>query len=188
MKTFDPKSPLSVALAFALAAASLPGIASAQGTGTAPPPAPAAAEQVLRGKVVYREAFTLPDDAELVVRLLDSTIPNQPRLVAQASVKTAGRQVPISFALPFDPAKATGRVHTLHASIVYGGKTQFVTATRVTIDPKALPDALVFAVVRGDAEPEISDSPAPRTMGPVRSLPPGAQPPVPGRGGPPAKR
>ena len=127
--------------------------------------------------------MALPPDAEIVVRLLDVTRPDRPAMIASVSVKSAGRQVPIPFALPIDPAKVTGRLHALHATIRFDGRTRFVTGARVNIDPAAPPQSLVMTVVPGDVDPMVEEPPAP-TPGSAR---PGPPLPIPPRGSPPAR-
>lgn len=166
---------LSATLASALAVIMVPGSASAQ-TSTAAPSSAAPAQKVIRGSIVYREKTALPADAELVVQLVDETNPEFRNVVAETTIPTAGRQVPIPFTLSFDPAKATGKRHGLHASIRYGGRTRYVTATRVLINPASLPEMMTMVVVPGEAEPPPSDSPVPQT-GPGKAPPSGMVPP-----------
>ncbi len=182
MKPTSPMKSLSVTLASALAVVMVPGCATVEPT---PSPAPAAgkaepAAKVIRGSIVYREKVVLPPDAELVVQLLDVTKADKPVLNAEVKIRTDGGQVPIRFALPVDPAKLTGSVHSLRASIRFGGKTQFVTGARVIIDPSSPPQALVMTVVAGDTERAVDDSPAPGggRGPPPRTIPPrGPAPP-----------
>jgi putative lipoprotein len=182
MKPKSPMKSLSVTLASALAVVMVPGCATVEPT---PAPAPAAgkaepAVKVIRGSIVYREKVALPSDAELVVQLLDVTKPDKPVVNAEAKIRTDGGQVPIRFALPLDPAKLTGSVHSMRASIRFGGKTQFVTGARVIIDPSSPPQALVMTVVAGDTERAVDDSPAPGggRGPPPRTIPPrGPAPP-----------
>ncbi len=183
MKTRIPMKSLSVTLAAALAVMMVPGCSTVE-PASAPATAAGKAEsaaKVFRGSIVYREKVTLPADAELVVQLMDVTRLEQPVLNAETKVRTDGRQVPIPFALAVDPAKLTGDLHALRATIRFGGKTQFVTGARVMVDPAAPPQSLVMAVVAGEVEPSMADSSAP-SFGPGRGPPPGKGPP--GKGPP----
>ena len=178
MKPISPMKSLSVTLASALAVVMVPGCATVEPT---PALAPAAGKaepaiKVIRGSIVYREKVALPTDAEVVVQLVDVTKADKPVLNAEAKIRTDGRQIPIPFALPVDPAKLTGNVHGMRASIRFGGKTQFVTGARVNIDPASPPQSLVMTVVAGDTERTIADSPAPSPGG-GRVPPPGMIPP-----------
>lgn len=174
MKPRSRIRPLSATLASALAAIMIPGCASMEPVGGATTTAPAPVKKVVRGSIVYRERVALPADAELNVRLLDETRPDRPVLVATATTPTAGRQVPLPFALEFDPAKTSqGRRYALHATIRAGGKIRYVTATRVNIDVLNPPTTLTMMVVPGDDEPTFEDAPMPNTG--RRSYPPGAR-------------
>ena len=185
MKIRISLKPLSVTLASALAVVMVPGCATVEPASAPPAPAGQSGSQAkaVRGSIVYREKVALPPDAEIVVRLLDVTRPDRPAMIASVSVKSAGRQVPIPFALPIDPAKVTGRLHALHATIRFDGRTRFVTGARVNIDPAAPPQSLVMTVVPGDVDPMVEEPPAP-TPGSAR---PGPPLPIPPRGSPPAR-
>ena len=178
MKPISPMKSLSVTLASALAVVMVPGCATVEPTPASAPTAGKAepAATVIRGSIVYREKVALPPDAELVVQLVDVTKADKPALNAEVKVRTDGRQIPIPFALPVDPAKLTGSLHSMRASIRFGGKTQFVTGARVNIDPSSPPQSLVMTVVAGDTERTIVDSPAPSPGG-GRVPPPGMIPP-----------
>jgi len=178
MKNKSPMKSLSVTLASALAVVMVPGCSTVEPT---PAPVPTAgrsepAFKVVRGSIVYREKVVLPADAEVVVQLLDMTRPDRPVLNAETKFKADGRQIPIPFTLAFDPAKVTGRLHAVHASIRFGGRTQFVTGARVNIDPSAPPQSLVMTVVAGDVETMVTESPMPSPGG-GRAPPPGMVPP-----------
>ena len=178
---------LSATLASALAAIMIPGCATVEPSGGAAPAAPASTMKVVCGSVVYREKAALPDDAELVMELVEVSRPDRPVKIASNTIPTAGRQVPLPFTLAFDPARtAPGGVYALHATIRYGGKTRYVTAARVNIDVAALPAALTMMVVAGETELPLEDSSAPAVgpgrgatipgSGPGRATPPPGMP------------
>lgn len=171
MKPRSRLRPLSATLASALAAIMIPGCATMEPAGGANASSAAPAKTTIRGSIVYRNKIVLPDDAQLVVSLVDVSRVDKPAMVATTTIPTAGRQVPLPFTLAFDPADAKGTHHALRASIRYGGKTQFVTGSRVSIDPLAPPQGLTMMLVPGEAEVELADSPMPRT-GPNRGGPP----------------
>ena len=52
------------------------------------------------------------------------------------------------------------RLHALHATIRFGGKTQFVTGARVIVDPASLPQSIVMTVVPGETTRGSSSSDA----------------------------
>ena len=60
----------------------------------------------ITGQVLYRERMALPPDAVVRVWLETAAEPERPaRRVAEITVPTEGKQVPIPFALPYDPAR-----------------------------------------------------------------------------------
>ena len=147
-----------------LAAMLLPAFASAQ-----PAAAPAGAKSaeanasVLRGSVIYREKDALPENAQVRVRLVDATPSEEaPKVYAETTFPTQGKQVPIPFALPIDHAKLDAvSGYALRAYILLDGKIAYITRSRVTVDPKAIPAALSILVVPGNDDPVVADSPAP---------------------------
>jgi putative lipoprotein len=159
-----PLRTLSVTLASALGAMLLlPVCATVEAQ-----PAPAAAGRtdasgsVLRGSVVYREKDALPDNAQVRVQLVDAT-PSEsaPTIHAETTIPTQGKQVPIAFALPFDPAKLDAPAYTLRAYILLDGKVAYVTRGRVNVNPKAIPASVSVLVVPGNADPVVADSSPP---------------------------
>ena len=105
------------------------GLAVAACQATAPPPAPSAGvgDAALAGTVTYRQRVALPPDAVAHVRLEDAA----GGLVAEETVRANGRQVPLPFALRYDPARVReGVVYTIRAEIRDGqGQTLWTTAT-----------------------------------------------------------
>jgi putative lipoprotein len=145
--------------------------------------ADAPASAVLKGSVLYRERDSLPENAQVRVQLVDATPGEEPKVYAETTFATQGKQVPIAFALPVDVAKLDAdHLHALRAYILLDGKIAYVTRARVNVDPKALPASVSILLVPGNADPVAADSPAP--PGAVkpppstrRSGPRGAQPP-----------
>lgn len=165
IKRFPIRS-LLVTLAAALAAVMVPGC-------TTPEPAPGASasasggaqasHRVLQGAVVYRERAPLPANAQVRVQLVDAVSKAPDVLVlAETTFGTAGRQVPVPFALPVDASKLEpGRSYALRGYILIDGNVSYVTATRVNIDPNAPPAALTILLAAGTADPVVADSPPP---------------------------
>jgi putative lipoprotein len=166
------------ALASSLVAAILAVAAAAQAA-DAPP------SLVLNGSVLYRERDALPDNAQVRVQLVDATPGEEPKVYAETTFATQGKQVPIAFSLPFDPSKLDpGHLYALRGYILIEGRIAYVTRARVIVDPKALPAAMSILLVPGNADPVVVDSPAPAgavkaPSAPTRrSGPRGAQPPA----------
>lgn len=80
------------------------------------------------GTATYRERMALPPDAVLQVRLEDVSRADAPAVViGQTTVQPAG-QVPIRFAVSYDPARIqSGHRYHVRASILVGDKLWFVT-------------------------------------------------------------
>ena len=158
---------LPIVLATVVAAAAL-----AACTTAAPAPdaaAKAPARKVLQGSVLYRDKAALPDDAQVKVQLVDTQVEPTPTVVAETQFASAGRQVPLPFALPIEMDRVKeGRSYALRAYIAFGGQTRYVSTTRVNVDPSALPATVAVLVVPGAADPPPADSaPPPGAMKPV---------------------
>ncbi|WP_343518274.1 YbaY family lipoprotein [Sphingomonas sp.] len=99
-------------------------------------PEPAAV--TLTGTVAYRERIALPADSRLIVSIDDVSLADAPSVtIAQNQIVTAGQQVPISFALSYDPAKIEpGRSYAVSARILDGrGRLAWITDTRNALPP-----------------------------------------------------
>ena len=189
--TRPPTHPLSVMLVAALAAWLVAACASVEPTGGAPAKQAEAPPKVLKGSVLYREKATLPDNAQIKVQLVDATpSPSgaEPVVLAETAFATAGRQVPVPYALRVDGVKAEpGRIYALRASILIDGKVQYITGSRVSVDVDMLPESVSILVRPGTVEPVAADSPAP--PGAVKPPAPPRPPPRPStRPPPPAKK
>ncbi len=83
----------------------------------------------ITGSVAYRVRIALPPDAVVNVRLEDvSQADGAPTLIAERSMATEGRQVPIQFTLEYDAAKIIS-AHRYHvqATIKTGSEVLFTT-------------------------------------------------------------
>lgn len=100
------------------------------------PGVPKAAEQVMRGEVLYRERIALPPNAVLSVQLADVSLADAPAAVlGEQKVDPAG-QVPIRFEIKFDPsAIRTNMSYALQARITVDGQLWFITDMRHAVDP-----------------------------------------------------
>lgn len=149
---------------------------------TAPPTlttAPAgASEALLAGTVTYRQRIALPPDAVATVRLEDAA----GGLVAEETVRAEGRQVPLPFALRYDPARVReGVAYTVRAEIRDGqGQTLWTTATPRPVFQNGLqPSPVEIVLVQATADRvEVPTDVRYRLIGFVRdgeavTLPPG---------------
>lgn len=110
----------------------------------------AATGPAVTGTVTYRERIALPPDAVITVQLQDVSLADAPAVVMGEQVIPAeGRQVPIPFAVPYDPAQIQpGRSYSLAARIEDGGgKLQFISDTRVPVLSDGAPAENVEIVV-----------------------------------------
>jgi putative lipoprotein len=96
---------------------------------TTPAPAPAARATVT-GSVMYRERVALPPGATVTVRLQDVSRADAPAEVLAEQVIVPTTQVPIPFALEYDPARIDARHrYSVSARIEVDGKLWFVSDT-----------------------------------------------------------
>ena len=100
---------------------------------------PSASQTVtLRGTVAYPQRIALPRDARLEVSISDvSRADAMAPIVAQLEMETAGRQVPLSFALDYDRAaiSARGRYSVAARITDVTGRLLWITDTHVDLPP-----------------------------------------------------
>lgn len=107
----------------------------------------------ITGTVVYRERIALPPDAVVHVRLEAAGPPElPPKRIAEITVPTAGRQVPIAFELPYsasavDPKKR----HFVRATITSGDRTLFASRTPYPVLTKGAPSKVEILVQQSGA-------------------------------------
>lgn len=105
-------------------------------TPTDPPTAPAQASVTLSGTAAYRERIALPPDARLIVAISDvSRMDAAATVLAQTERPTEGKQVPLAFALDYDPARIDPRGrYSVSARITDGsGQLMWITDTHVAL-------------------------------------------------------
>jgi len=128
-----------------------------------PPVAPTAGS--INGTATFGGASALSADAVLIVQLRDpSHDPDDPAaILAEERIPIGGRKAPISFALRFDPSKATAKIpFALSASITGRGKLLFVLVKAVTIPDIANPAPVHLALSRSTSKKgQTSISPVP---------------------------
>lgn len=86
-------------------------------------------EGVVRGSVSYRERVALPPDAEVDIWITDvSPMIVAAAVIAETTVRSQGRQVPISFELRYDPGRIEpNHTYGVRAAIRSGGQMLFAT-------------------------------------------------------------
>jgi uncharacterized lipoprotein YbaY len=101
------------------------------------------------GRVTYRTRDALPAGAVVEVRLLDvSRMDVAAVVLGRAEVVTRGEQVPVSFAVPYDPAAIDPRGrYTVQATITVAGRVAYRTTTAHPVLTGGAPAAAVEVVV-----------------------------------------
>ncbi|HET9887414.1 MAG TPA: YbaY family lipoprotein [bacterium] len=122
--------------------------------GCASNPLSSGSSNAVEGTVTYREQVALPPLAVVEVKILDSASNPTSEYLAATTIRTEGRQVPISFALPYDPAKIQPtHTYVVHAAIGDGAKTLFTTNTIYPVITKGNPkDVDVVLTKVGDVD------------------------------------
>jgi len=120
----------------------------------ATPVASIAAEQVLRGEVVYRERIALPAGALVTVELADVSLADAPAAIVAEQKITPTGQVPIPFELTFDSSAIQGKnTYALQARITVDDKLMFINDERHEVDPSASePQTIQVKMVTQPAE------------------------------------
>jgi len=138
-------------LGLALAGCAVPGARSTRAD---------AGEAMVTGTVVYRERMALPPEAVVELRLSDVsrqdvTAPT----IAETTVLTKGRQVPISFELRYDPDKINpDRTYALRATIRSAGQMIFTTTTAYPVITQGNPMQVNLMLERVIAAQKDDDS------------------------------
>lgn len=86
------------------------------------------------GEITYRERIALPPNSVVILRIDNVTDADQPRLTSELKFATGGKQVPITFQVPFqDSAIKKGHKYVLRAAILIGAQTLFATSNDVPV-------------------------------------------------------
>jgi putative lipoprotein len=131
----------------------LAALSACQSMSTTPPSSARtneAAIVTLNGDVAYRQRIALPPDARLQVTISDVSLMDAPAtVIAQTQIETAGRQVPIPFALDYDPARIiAGRTYAVSARITdAAGRLIWITDTRFDLPAPGTPANLMLVPV-----------------------------------------
>jgi putative lipoprotein len=117
---------------------------------------PAAAEGVLTGTVLYRERMALPPGAAVEVHLEDTSIADAPAVVlAEQTIATDGRQVPIPFELRYaiDRIEPNHRYGVRAAIRAADGELVFATTAHHAVLASGAPENVEILVQRVGARP-----------------------------------
>lgn len=100
------------------------------------------------GRVTYRQRSALPPNAVLEVALVDVSRADAPAVVlASQAIVTAGRQVPLPFALTYDPGQIDARLtYAVQARITIDGQLRFINPSQVPVITQGRPSAVEIEV------------------------------------------
>jgi len=115
-------------------------------------------DNVVRGTVTYRQRVALTPNSEVLVKLVDTATPDGSP-VAETTVNTGNRQVPISFELPYEMRNVNRqRTYELRAEIRSNGELRFRSETGTPVTLRGNQDQNIEIVVN-----PASDAPEPVT-------------------------
>ena len=120
----------------------LPGLVSSQSTNAEP------GSPLITGTLTYRVRMALPPDAAIDVRLENVTLADAPaKVIAENVFAAAGKQVPISFQLPY-PAKEIQPSHRYYvrARITEGDKLLFDTTQAYPVLTNGAPSTVTLVL------------------------------------------
>jgi len=111
-------------------------------------------EPTVSGTVTYQQKIALPPDAVVTVRIEDVSRADAPaEVIGQQVIKTEGKQVPFSFAVPYGADKIEeNHTYSLRVRIEDGsGKLLFINDTSVPVITQGNPtkDVEVMVVPAG---------------------------------------
>jgi len=86
------------------------------------------AEASVTGTVIYRQRIALTNDAVVEVKLVDVSRADAPAVtIAEQSIKTQGRQVPIDFKVTYDQQRIDRRrSYAIQVRILEGDQLRFI--------------------------------------------------------------
>ena len=110
-------------------------------TAVAPAPDKAPSVKTLSGTLTYRQRIAIPPQTEAIVRLLDVSRADAPAtLIAEQRFRTDGRQMPLPFALTYDPARIDSRMsYAVSGELRVGERVLFLNTTRHSVLTRGAP-------------------------------------------------
>ncbi len=109
------------------------------------------AKATVTGTVTYLQRIALPEDAELKVALEDISLQDAPAgVIAERAIPTKGRQVPLTFAIEYDPKVIEeNHSYSVRAEIHFGGERKYMTTQSYPVLTRGAPsnvDVIVMAL------------------------------------------
>jgi copper homeostasis protein (lipoprotein) len=121
-----------------------------------------AAAEVVSGTVTYRQSVTLPPDAAIYLELREVSVGRTGRLIANQTLPTLGRQVPIPFRIYYATAEINPSfTYSVGATIIVDGERRFATDVPNRVLTGGRPKTIAIVVVP-PVEPE-GPPPTPRS-------------------------
>lgn len=108
------------------------------------------ARVTLNGEVAYRQRIALPPNAQLKVTISDVSLMDVASpVIAETTIETAGRQVPIPFTLDYDPSliEPRGRYAVSARITDTSGKLLWITDTHFALPAPGTPANLMLVQV-----------------------------------------
>jgi len=111
------------------------------------------AQAVVTGTVAYRERMALPPDAAIDVRIEDVSLQDAPaKLVAENVFAAAGKQVPVPFQVPYNPADINpAHSYSVRATISINGQVRFTTTTANPVITRGAPTQVALMLQQAQA-------------------------------------
>jgi uncharacterized lipoprotein YbaY/heat shock protein HslJ len=106
------------------------------------------ARATVTGTVTYRQRIALPDNAVILVQLLDVSFADaQAPVLGEQEIQAAGRQVPFEFAISYDPAAIDPRYsYAVSATITVDGQLRYTSTTRYDVITQGNPTTVEIVV------------------------------------------
>ncbi|MBM3855537.1 MAG: hypothetical protein FJ399_20680 [Verrucomicrobia bacterium] len=122
-------------------------------TASVEPQTGGSASAQVTGTVTYRERIALPPTAVVKIELVDVSRADAPAVVlGEQLIETAGKQVPFSFAITYDPAAIDERMsYAVQARIEVGDRLLLISDQRYAVITRDAPrhaDLVLKAVNR----------------------------------------
>jgi len=114
-----------------------------------------AAQPSVSGTITYRERMALPPDAAIEVKLQDVSGQNgTPNTVAESVFASAGKQVPISFQLSYNPSDISpAHKYQVQANIRVNGKLMFTGVIPYLVITQGAPSHVDLLLQRAREKP-----------------------------------
>ena len=147
-----PKPLITLIAIICAAALALSSFACQDAPTPAPEPPPTAAPPSemasVTGTLTYLEDYDLPPDAVVNVRLEDVSFADAPSVLIAEQTITSPGQIPIQFAVSFDPARIDARRdYAMQATIMQGDTLLFINDTVYSVLTRQSPSDVDMVLI-----------------------------------------